>query len=95
MLHVRCSSFAVPEHALVVHDSRVDDSSHPRAAAKHPRRKAAGEGLRRQRADAQIDFWHELADEPVTTNDDAFHGLLLYVDGKDDSADYAGRVATA
>src|SRR4051812_20864312 len=33
--------------------------------------------------DAQINFWHALADEPVTTNDAAFHGLLLYADGKD------------
>jgi hypothetical protein len=44
--------------------------------------------------DAQLSFWHELTDEPVTTNDQAFHGLLLYIDGKDDSADYAARVAT-
>jgi hypothetical protein len=44
--------------------------------------------------DAQVDFWHALNDEPVTSNDQAFHGLLLYADGKDDSADYAGRVAT-
>jgi hypothetical protein len=43
--------------------------------------------------DAQIDFWHALTDEPVTTNDHAFHGLLIYLDGKDDSADYAARVA--
>jgi hypothetical protein len=45
-------------------------------------------------ADAQLEFWHELTDETITTNDHAFHGLLLYLDGKDDSADYAGRVAT-
>ena len=43
--------------------------------------------------DAQVDFWHALNDEPVTSNDEAFHGLLLYMDGKDDSADYAARVA--
>lgn len=43
--------------------------------------------------DAQVAFWHALADEPVTSNDAAFHGLLLYADGKDDSADYAARVA--
>ena len=45
-------------------------------------------------ADAQLNFWHELTDERVTTNDHAFHGLLLYLDSKDDSADYAARVAT-
>lgn len=44
--------------------------------------------------DAQMKYWHELTDEPVTTNDQAFHGLLLYMDQKDDSADYAARVAT-
>src|SRR4051812_32091776 len=42
----------------------------------------------------QLEFWHSLTTEPVTTNDEAFHGLLLYVDGKDDSADYAARVNT-
>jgi hypothetical protein len=44
--------------------------------------------------DAQVNFWHSLVDQPVTTNDEAFHGLLLYVDGKDDAADYAARVNT-
>jgi len=42
--------------------------------------------------DAQLDFWHELATRPVTCNDDAFHGLLLYLDEADPSADYAARV---
>lgn len=44
-------------------------------------------------ADVQLEFWHRLADEPVTSNDDAFHGLLLFLDGGDPAADYAGRVA--
>jgi hypothetical protein len=44
-------------------------------------------------ADAQLEFWHRLAEEPVTSNDDAFHGLLLFLDGEDPAADYAGRVA--
>ena len=42
------------------------------------------------------DFWHALTDEPVadaTTR--RFTALLLYVDGKDDAADYAARVANA
>ena len=43
--------------------------------------------------DAQLEFWHQLAERPVTSNDDAFHGLLLYTDGADPAADYAGRVA--
>src|SRR4051794_13004750 len=40
----------------------------------------------------QLEFWHTLTTEPITTNDQAFHGLLLYVDGKDDAIDYAGRI---
>lgn len=43
--------------------------------------------------DTQMEFWHQLADRPVTSNDEAFHGFLLYVDGKDANTDYAGRVA--
>jgi hypothetical protein len=41
----------------------------------------------------QLEFWHRLAEQPVTSNDDAFHGLLMFVDGDDPAADYAGRVA--
>src|SRR5688500_14471468 len=44
--------------------------------------------------DAQINFWHAMTDEAVTTNDHAFHGLLLYADGTDDAPDYAARVQT-
>src|SRR5688572_10427449 len=44
--------------------------------------------------ESQLEFWHRLGDKPMTTNDDAFHGLLLYLDGKDASADYAARVST-
>jgi hypothetical protein len=43
---------------------------------------------------AQIEFWHALNDQPLASNDDAFHALLLYFDGKDDAADYAARVRT-
>ena len=42
--------------------------------------------------DEQLEFWHTLAQQPVTSNDDAFHGLLLFLDGTDPSTDYAGRV---
>ena len=42
--------------------------------------------------DTQLEFWHTLATRPVTSNDEAFHGLLLYVDGEDKAKDYAGRV---
>src|SRR4051794_24032642 len=43
--------------------------------------------------DSQIEFWHDLTDQRVCSNDAAFHGLLLYLDNKDDAADYTGRVA--
>jgi len=41
----------------------------------------------------QLEFWHALAGRPVTSNDEAFHGLLLFLDGTDPSGDYADRVA--
>jgi hypothetical protein len=44
-------------------------------------------------ADSQMNFWHELADRPVTCNDDAFHALLLYADGHDNSKTYDDRVS--
>ena len=43
--------------------------------------------------DTQLEFWHRLADEPVTSNDDAFHGLLMFLDGDDPAQNYAGRVS--
>src|SRR5688500_15494829 len=43
--------------------------------------------------EAQLNFWHAITDEPVASNDQAFHALLLYLDNKDDAADYAARVA--
>ena len=42
--------------------------------------------------DAQMDFWHQLTESPLTSNDDAFHGLLLYMDGADDATSYDERV---
>src|SRR5581483_4142567 len=43
--------------------------------------------------DTQLEFWHRLNERSMTTNDDAFHGVLLYVDGKDACADYPARVS--
>jgi hypothetical protein len=40
----------------------------------------------------QLEFWDRLADQPVTCNDDAFHGLLMFLDGDDPAEDYPGRV---
>jgi hypothetical protein len=42
---------------------------------------------------AQMEFWHGLTNCPVTCNDDAFHGLLLFLDGDDSKTNYADRVA--
>lgn len=44
-------------------------------------------------ADSQLNFWHELANRRLASNDDAFHGILLDLDGHDKCADYAHRVA--
>jgi hypothetical protein len=42
--------------------------------------------------ETQLEFWHRLNDEKVASNDDAFHAVLLYVDGQDAHADYMARV---
>jgi hypothetical protein len=42
--------------------------------------------------DAQMEFWHTLAGRNLTSNDEAFHGLLLFIDSEDPAKDYAGRV---
>jgi len=41
----------------------------------------------------QLDYWHEVATKPLISNDEAFHGLLLYLDAKDDATTYDQRVA--
>ena len=45
-------------------------------------------------AGSQLSYWHDLAERHLTSNDDAFHGVLLYLDGKDPSKNYDERVAT-
>ena len=42
--------------------------------------------------DAQLEFWHALPDRKAVSNDEAFHALLLFVDGEDASEDYGQRV---
>ena len=42
--------------------------------------------------DSQMAFWHTMALRSTVSNDEALHGLLLYLDGKDDAGDYAQRV---
>jgi hypothetical protein len=44
--------------------------------------------------DSQLNFWHELANRRLTSNDDAFHAVLLYADGTDNCTSYDQRVAT-
>ena len=44
--------------------------------------------------DQQLDFWHTLATRNVTSNDEAFHGILLFTDGTDPANSYDQRVAT-
>jgi hypothetical protein len=43
-------------------------------------------------ADAQMDFWHTLATRKLASNNEAFHGFLLYLDGKDAAQNYQQRV---
>jgi hypothetical protein len=42
----------------------------------------------------QLDYWHDVASKPLISNDEAFHGLLLYIDEKDDASSYNQRVAS-
>jgi hypothetical protein len=42
--------------------------------------------------DAQMEFWHSLGASPMTSNDEAFHGLLLFLNDADPATDYPGRV---
>jgi hypothetical protein len=42
--------------------------------------------------EAQLEFWHTLATRNLTSNDEAFHGLILFLDGQDPAGDYDGRV---
>src|SRR5690606_12857925 len=44
-------------------------------------------------AESDLSFWHRLAEAPLASNDDTFHALLLFFDGKDDFADYEQRKA--
>jgi hypothetical protein len=44
-------------------------------------------------ADQQMQFLHTLADRNIASNDEAFHALILFLDGNDPAADYPTRVA--
>ena len=45
--------------------------------------------------DEDFDFWDSLSTQPVVTNNDALHGLLLLNDGKDDCETYECRYQAA
>ncbi len=42
---------------------------------------------------SQLEYWRGITNRRVICNDDAFHGLLLFLDNQDKNADYTGRVA--
>lgn len=42
--------------------------------------------------DSRMDFWHTLANDRICSNDEAFHGLLLYIEKADLAHNYAERV---
>ncbi len=42
--------------------------------------------------EAQMEFWHTLATRPLTSNDEAFHALLLFLDDGDAAENYEQRV---
>lgn len=42
--------------------------------------------------DTQIAFWHTLAERKLTSNDEAMHGMLLFLDQEDPAEDYQGRM---
>lgn len=42
---------------------------------------------------AELDFWHGLADEPITTHNDAFHAFIIFANQHDPNPTYEERVA--
>jgi hypothetical protein len=42
--------------------------------------------------EAQMEFWHALPQRRVASNDEAFHALLLFVDGADPAGSFDDRV---
>jgi len=43
--------------------------------------------------EAELDFWHGLAEQPLTTNNDAMHGLIELANDRDPNTSYADRLA--
>lgn len=53
----------------------------------------SAELINSQGDDDQMTFWHELTQRPLVANDEAFHALLLFADGKDTNTSYDERVS--
>jgi len=43
-------------------------------------------------ADAQMEFWHALYESKLTSYDEAFHGLLLFIDANNVPTEYEAKV---
>lgn len=42
---------------------------------------------------AQLDFWHELPGRSAITNDEGVHGVILMMDGTDETGSFENRIA--
>jgi hypothetical protein len=42
--------------------------------------------------DSQMNFWHSLNDKKLISNDEAFHGVMLFYCGEDHSKNYEERI---
>ncbi len=42
---------------------------------------------------AQLDFWHELPGRSAITNDEGIHGIILMINGTDETGSYENRLA--
>jgi hypothetical protein len=46
-------------------------------------------------AEAEMEFWHTLAIRPIASNDEVFHAMALFFEGKDPATTYAQRLDAA
>ncbi|MHC4993687.1 MAG: hypothetical protein ACYTGQ_01410 [Planctomycetota bacterium] len=42
--------------------------------------------------ESQMEFWHQLSERTIVSNDEAFHAVLLFVDSDDPAGSYDERV---
>lgn len=43
--------------------------------------------------DAEMAYWHGLTERPTVSNNEALHGLILFINQADPAGDYDGRMA--